>query len=222
MVLLKGRVSVLCYHVLIKKFNLTQLAGIIFKMEYIKIASDIGIFAIAAYFIQRIVDSSANKRLEEFKSTLGLIQSKQTILHNKRLEIIEKLYGYIVDLSSSMYNLTNPVKMTDKDFKQYEEELTNKANESFTLFNSFYQKNKIYFNEPTCEIIDEILKKFHQVLWDYNEHKIYEVNGIENFSKETLIESRQKAIKAYESVKEEIPRARKKLEKDFRDLLRVE
>ncbi|MDL5512934.1 hypothetical protein QSE00_13990 [Arenibacter sp. M-2] len=75
----------------------------------IKIVSDLGIFAIAAFFIKKLIENSANKRLEEFKSTLSLIQSKQTVLHNKRLEIIEKLYGYIVDLNSSMYNLTNPV-----------------------------------------------------------------------------------------------------------------
>src|SRR5690554_66630 len=126
----------------------------------IKIVSDLGIFAIAAFFIKKLIENSANKRLEEFKSTLSLIQSKQTVLHNKRLEIIEKLYGYIVDLNSSMYNLTNPVKQTEKDFKEFEKELTEKASECFNLFNSFYQKNKIYFNEQTCKIIDDLLKHF--------------------------------------------------------------
>ena len=38
----------------------------------IKIGSEIGIFAIAAFFIQKLIEKSANKRLEEFKSTLSL------------------------------------------------------------------------------------------------------------------------------------------------------
>lgn len=188
----------------------------------IKIVSDLGIFAIAAFFIKKLIENSANKRLEEFKSTLSLIQSKQTVLHNKRLEIIEKLYGYIVDLNSSMYNLTNPVKQTEKDFKEFEKELTEKASECFNLFNSFYQKNKIYFNEQTCKIIDDLLKHFHQAFWDYNEHKFYEGIGVDVYDRKTVIESRKKMIAAYKSVKDEIPEARKKLEKDFRDLLKVE
>jgi len=146
----------------------------------IKVFGDLGIFAIAAFFIQKVIENSANKRLEEFKSTLSIIQSKQTSLHNKRLIIIEKLYGKLVDLNTSMAVLINPLKQTakDKSFEEYEKELTEKAGLSYNAFNSFYQKNKIYFNENTNRLIDEILDEFNKAFWDYNKYNFYKEVGV--------------------------------------------
>lgn len=186
----------------------------------IKIFTDLGFFAIAAFFIQKIIENSANKRLEEFKSTLSVIQSKQTSLHNKRLKIIEELYEKLVDLNSTMAVLTSPLKQTTKDFKEYEKELTEKASSSFNDFNSFYQKNKIYFNENTNQIIDEILNGFHKAFWDYHQFNFYKDTGVTE--REHIIEARQKMTDAYKSVQNEIPKVRKKLEDEFRKLLNVD
>jgi len=186
----------------------------------IKIASDLGIFAIAAFFIQKLIEKSANKRLEEFKSTLSVLQSKQTSLHNKRLEIIEELYSKLVELNNSMAILTNPLKQTNKDFEEYEKELTENASSSYNSFNSFYQKNKIYFNENTNKIIDEILNGFHTAFWDYNQFNFYKNTGVTD--REEIIKSRKKMMDSYKSVKDEIPKVRKKLEEEFRKLLSVE
>tara|TARA_B110000046_G_C12799648_1_gene316643 strand:- start:88 stop:663 length:576 start_codon:yes stop_codon:yes gene_type:complete len=186
----------------------------------IKIGSEIGIFAIAAFFIQKLIEKSANKRLEEFKSTLSLLQSKQTSLHNKRLEIIEELYNKLVELNNAMAILTNPLKQTNKDFEEYEKELTENASSNYNSFNSFYQKNKIYFKENTNEIIDEILNGFHTAFWDYNQFNFYKQTGVTN--QDDIIKSRKKMRDSYISVKDEIPKVRKKLEDEFRKLLGVE
>ena len=185
----------------------------------IKIGSEIGIFTIAAFFIQKLIEKSANKRLEEFKSTLSLLQSKQTSLHNKRLEIIEKLYNKLVELNNAMAILTHPLKQTNKDFEEYEKELTENASSSYNSFNSFYQKNKIYFKENTNEIIDEILEGFHTAFWDYNQFNFYKQTGVTN--QDEIIKSRKKMRDSYISVKDEIPKVRKKLEDEFRKLLGV-
>ncbi len=186
----------------------------------IKIFTDLGIFAIAAFFIQKMIENSANKRLEEFKSTLSIIQSKQTSLHNKRLKIIEELYEKLVNLNSSMAILTSPLKQTTKDFKEYEKELIEKASLSYNEFNAFYQKNKIYFNENINQIIDEILGGFHKAFWDYQQFNFYKETGVTE--KEHIIDARQKMTDAYKSVQNEIPKVRKKLEDDFRKLLNVD
>ena len=185
----------------------------------IKIGSEIGIFTIAAFFIQKLIEKSANKRLEEFKSTLSLLQSKQTSLHNKRLEIIEKLYNKLVELNNAMAILTHPLKQTSKDFEESEKELTETASSSYNSFNSFYQKNKIYFKENTNEIIDEILEGFHTAFWDYNQFNFYKQTGVTN--QDEIIKSRKKMRDSYISVKDEIPKVRKKLEDEFRKLLGV-
>ena len=186
----------------------------------INIGSEIGIFAIAAFFIQKIIENSSNKRLEEFKSTLSVLQSKQTSLHNKRLEIIEELYSKLWELNNSMSILTNPLKQANKNFEEYEKNLIENASSSFNSFNIFYLKNKIYFKENTNQIIDDILKGFQSAFWDYNEFNFYKEAGVTD--RDQLVKSRQKMIDSYKSVKDEIPKAQKKLEDEFRKLLSVE
>lgn len=188
----------------------------------IKILTDLGIFGIAAFFIQKIIENSANKRLEEFKSTLSIIQTKQTSLHQKRLEIIENLYAKLVELNNSMAILTHPMKQISnrQNFKENEKGLTEKASSSYNAFNDFYQKNKIYFNENTNDIIDEILNGFHQAFWDCNQFNFYQETGIQDT--EHIIEARKKMRESYISVKDEIPKVRKKLEDEFRNMLNVE
>lgn len=185
----------------------------------LKIATELGVFTIAAFFIKKIIENSANKRLEEYKNTLSIIQSKQTSLHNKRSKIVEELYSKLVDLNNSMFILTNPVKQTEKDFKEYEAELTENASKSYNSLNIFFQKNRIYFNEKTCAIMDEILNEFHQAYWDYHEHKFYEGTGVTD--RETIVDARKKMMDSYKAVKDEIPKIRKNLEEDFRSLLEV-
>jgi hypothetical protein len=98
--------------------------------------------------------------------------------------------------------------------------LTENASSSYKSFNSFYQKNKIYFKENTNEIIDEILSGFNTAFWDYNELNFYKQSGITN--QDEIKESRNKMRNSYISVKDEIPKVRKKLEDEFRKLLAVE
>lgn len=186
----------------------------------LKIATELGVFTIAAFFIKKIIENSAYKRLEEYKSTLSIIQSKQTSLHTERLKIVEELYEKLVDLNSSMFVLTNPVKQSEKNFKEYEAELTENASKSYNALNTFFQKKRIYFNEKTCAIMDEMLNAFHQAYWDYHEHKFYEGTGVTD--RETIVEARKKMMDSYKSVKDEIPKIRKNLEEDFRRLLDVE
>ena len=88
--------------------------------------------------------------------------------------------------------LTNPLKQTsrEKSFEDYEKELTNNASISYNDFNDFYQKNKIYFNENTNKIIDEIQDKFQQAFWDYNQYNFYKAHGVDE--KEYIIEREKK------------------------------
>lgn len=191
-------------------------------MDYLKILSDLGkilfdlgVFTIAAFYIKKIIENSANKRLEEFKGALSIIENKQNSLHLKRLEVIEQLYALLIDLNSSMRNLTNPVKHSEIDFDANEMNLNIKARSDLRDFGIFFQKKRIYFNDKTCEIVDEILKEFSKAYSDYNEHKIYEDLGIPDRA------SRLKVIDSYNSVKDEIPKVKARLEKDFRNLLDV-
>ena len=190
-------------------------------IEILKVVSQLGIFGIAAYWIQKLIDNSATKRLEEYRNTLSLLQSKETTLHAKRLQIIESLYAKLVDLEFSMLTLTSPVKFSPLgEYDKYEATLVSTANETFQSFHIFFEKNKIYFSETTCQLLHEIRDAFYKALVNYNQHKLYK--EIEVDDKELIKEAYKNLINSYNSVKDEIPKLRKELESEFRKILIVQ
>jgi hypothetical protein len=202
------------------RIHAIQMTASEITIEIIRILGQVGIFGIAVYWIQKLVDNSASKRLEEYKASLSLLESKETGLHSKRLEIIESLYSRLVELNSSMSTLTNPVKFSPTDYQKYEAELVSKANETFQSYHTFFEKNKIYFSESTCKLIHEIRDAFYQALWDYNQHKLFEAHGIND--RKLISEAYQNLEKSYKSVKDEIPKLRANLENEFRRILAVQ
>ena len=188
-------------------------------IELSKLISQLGLFGIASYWIQKQIDKSSQKRLEEFKSTLALLNAKSTKLHEKRFGVIEEMYSLIVDLQMEMLKLTNPVKFTS-DYEAEMEKLIVDSNTYFQNFSSFFEKNKIYFNEITCGLMEEIRKTIHEAIWNFHEHRMYKQMGEDD--KQILREARQNMIKAYNSVKDDIPKLRQNLEKDFRQILSVD
>tara|TARA_B110000091_G_scaffold71050_1_gene78365 strand:+ start:799 stop:1476 length:678 start_codon:yes stop_codon:yes gene_type:complete len=143
-------------------------------------------------------------------------------LHNDRGEIIEKLYAKLVKLNTSMEILTHPMKThsNTQDFEEYENELIINAEESYNSLNDFYQIKKIFFQEDTTKVIDKILDVFKTAYFNYNDYGFY-VKGTAVEDGE-IIESRKKMKDAYLSVKNEIPKVKKNLEDEFRELLGVE
>lgn len=188
-------------------------------LELSKLLSQLGLFGIASYWIQKQVDKASQKRLEEFKSTLNLLNTKFTKLHEKRFIVIEQMYSRVVDLQIAMLKLTNPVKITI-DHEAEMEKLIIDSNECFQNFSSFFEKNKIYFNDITCGLMEEILKTVHEAIWDFNEHRMYKQLEVDD--KQIIKEARQNMIKAYNSMKDELPKLRQNLEKDFRQILNVD
>ena len=118
---------------------LLNIVEILKDLNIIQSLTNLGFFGIAAFFIKKIIENSAQKRLEEFKSTLVVIQNKQDVLHNTRVEIISELYSLLVTLNSSMYQLTIPVKQIPEgiEYDEMESKLMNKANLDYQNFNKF-------------------------------------------------------------------------------------
>ncbi len=126
-------------------------------------------------------------------------------------------------MEMSMLKLTNPVKFTSTD--DFANELDTRMliinlNEDFTSFSSFYEKNKIYFNEESCLLMEQIRSTIHQAIWDYHEHDLYKKMGEDDL--QFLRELRKKMINAYGVIKSDIPILRKNLESDFRKILSVD
>ncbi len=187
-------------------------------LEAIKIIGQIGVFSIAVYWIHKLIDLAGNKKLEEHKSALSSFQAKQSSLHTKRFAIIETLYNKLVKVESCMQSLMHPAAYAG-NFIENEARLTTRATNSFREFNIFFEKNKIYFTENTCELINNIRNEFCQAIANYHEHAIFRTKSPEN--RELMIIAHQNLMQSYEAIKEKIPPIRAELEQEFRKILVV-
>lgn len=165
-----------------------------FKILGIASASLIAIVGLIGYLARKILDQVLSKDLEKFKlelqnenqksklvfdkqmesykTKLSVANSRQVQLYTKRSEIIETLYKKLVNLNSSMLNLTALMRnVTGKDeetIQKEEFERIQKAAIDGNDFFDFYQKNKIYFKESTCALIEKIQAGMKQSHSDYS------------------------------------------------------
>jgi len=212
-------------------------------MDWTKIFSEIGIVGIISGLVvwlikqlgQRLIDKNSknyelelqnkanlfkaelNHATEEFKSELGFLSQKAHKLHDKRIEKIEEIYSLLTDFYNDMHTLTTwkiVTGMSEQEVKQQNFDDTKKAEESGNIFLNFYSKNKLYFNDETCALIDEIIKLLKDSHSDFSFKYIFGP-----ISADLEIE---RVKKATEQIREKVPEIKAKLEKNFREIIGVE
>lgn len=211
-------------------------------MDWTKIASDIGVVGIISGLIvwlikqlgQRLIDkdiksyelelqnksdlfkAELNHTFEEFKTELEFISQKAHKLHDKRLDKIEKIYSLLTDFYNDMYTLTTWKVVTGMEKEEIEKqnfENTQKAEKSGREFLEYYSKHKLYFNNETCSLIDEIIELLKDSYSDFSFKYIFGPISAE-FEYERV-------KKATAQIREKVPEVRTKLEKNFRDIIGV-
>jgi len=157
------------------------------------------------------------KQIENYKATLNLFNSKQIQLYSKQASIIETLYTYLTDVHWKMLDLTallrNVTGKDDETISAEELERVDKTAEAGKIFFEYYRKNKIYFNQETCLLIESIQEKFRESHTDYSFKYLYGLPPSEL--------TYNMAKNANEKVRDEIPKLLKTLENDFRECLGV-
>jgi len=106
--------------------------------------------------------SSINKEIESFKSNLNLIHLRQSSLIEKRGERIINLYKMLVELNLELEKLVADFKQVNLDkvmAKMEEDESIRKISEMGLDFIKYYHVNKIFFENKTCLLIEEISSK---------------------------------------------------------------
>jgi len=156
-------------------------------------------------------------QIENHKATLNLFNSKQIELYSKQSVIIEKLYKKLILVHDRMQDMTlllrnvtglDTNKIINDELKRVQE-----TADSGNDFFNYYRKNKIYFKEDTCLLIESIQIQFKEVHTDYSFKHLYGLPPSEM--------TYELAKKANEKVIKEIPILMNKLEKDFRESLGV-
>ena len=158
-----------------------------------------------------------DKEIESYRAELNLLNTKQSLLHTNRTEIINELYQKLVDLHHSMLDMTALMReVTGKDNetlkKEEFERISNTSNIGNEFF-KFYERHKIYFTEETCTLIEEIQSGFKESHTDYSFRHLWGLPPTEM--------TYEMAKNANTKVKDEIPKLMNKLENEFRKSIGV-
>lgn len=149
-----------------------------------------------------------DKSLEDYKNKLELIKLQNQIqyskLHEIRSSIIAELYGRLIRLNGAMLNLTAGIHLVAEDGEKEAAERITEANDTFIKFKLYYQTNKIYFNNQTCQILDTLVNDYWEAGMDSTEHNRMQSLGVRGTE---LKESFDKKRAARDKVRNEIPKA---------------
>ena len=211
-------------------------------MKWYELLRDVGVFALAAYFIQRIMDNVSNQKLEKYKqeldftirsyqltldtdlerykSEMNLHLARQTSLHEKRLTIIDATYKELVHLDSAMRAMTGWQIVIEDGEKEQQERIT-KAQEAFATFNNNFLLNRLYYSKATADILENIRKEYQLANWDF-----FELKRLQSFtggqaSRHGYREALNKVQDASKRIQEDIPKTLETLEDEFRKILGV-
>lgn len=148
------------------------------------------------------------------KYILDLAFKKETIifskLHDRRAEVIEELYSKLVDLvpKAEKYSMTWDRKKDKNVFI-----------DAALIFVDFSQKKRIFFEEITCKILDEIDSKYMDFLKHMKElsrENKGEFSEENNKKRDYLMDEVKKIIRS------RIPLLKKELEREFRKMLGIQ
>lgn len=156
-----------------------------------------------------------DKDLKEYESKLNLFINKSNILHQRRLDILSKLYRKLVFLNRTMFEMTRLVKFvySGEDTDSSENKRIMDAGLAYNTFSEYFDKNKIYFSKEICDLIVNLKKEF----WDsYNDYTFRSKFGL---SPSDL--TYQQAKDAAKKIDEDVPKILDLIELELRKLVGV-
>lgn len=211
-------------------------------MTWFDVLRDVGVFGIAAFVIQRIMEDSSNRNLEKYKQELDIIirgyqltldsdleryksdlslhLTRQTTLHDKRLGIIDEMYKKLVVLDSCMLSMTG-IHLVIEDGEAENRERIDRAQEAFVEFNNYFLYNKLYFSNSVSELLEKVRSEYRSANQDFfGPNRLLSFTGGQP-SPEAYRLAVEVSQAASERIRNEIPIILELLENEFRKLLGV-
>lgn len=125
--------------------------------------------AVVAYLIRKLMEQELKKDFEEFKIKLQTESEKAktqyTILQEKRAQVIVEIYQKLYEVTGSMRSLINPFQLAGE---KTEDEKRKIAAEKAQDFVEFFQKNKLYLNQESFELLSKINDTIYSAWIDFN------------------------------------------------------
>lgn len=158
------------------------------------------------------------KELEKFKRELDVVlserQARFSLMHQKRAEVITKLYGLIAPAEKALRRMAAPMRWgsasEDENNKQREAERAEAAKACEAL-QDFFDQNRIFLGEQSAALCDELLTHVRD---GYHEF----VFSQKPYSGTDRADHKQ-WMAAWKKITEHLPPAKKALEQDLRRAL---
>jgi len=149
--------------------------------------------------------------LQGFKAALEKTafehQTRFASLHARRAEVIAELYSALADAEEAAVSMVRPLQMAGE---APQEEKRKPAYERAQALQPHINKNRIYFSESLCKLLDEYLKTLHSALIDFDAHLMMDKGELAAW------------MKSWERLTEAVPPIKAQIESDFRRLLGAE
>ncbi len=189
-------------------------------MDWQELLKTLGVFGfsagliagILAYLIKRLTEQQLLKGIESFKAQLlkdsEISKIQYTILQERRAFTIRKMYQLLERFDRLARELINPIQLgSDKP----ESVRGNRASDAALEFFNYYREHKIYLDQETCQIIDEMEQKYSKIFLDFQ----FKDKIVAKTAEEDLW------LRSWQALTEEIPLLRKRIEETFRKILGI-
>lgn len=159
--------------------------------------------------------ATLNADLETHKAHLNIEHTQYLKLHEKRLDVMAKVYEKVAELHRTMTVLTATIKPLPmgQTAEEQDSEHMEAAQKAYTDFRLYYENHKIFFNDNNCSLLDKLQEKYWDSLWDGTARQ--------RLGKSAYEYSYESAKRASETISNQIPPIRQSLEREFRATLGV-
>ena len=196
------------------------------------LARDLGIFTAASLLIKQFIQSSADKTiaaykmqldtdLERFKADLNLRATRQTYLHEKRLEVIAELYTKLINLISSLQVMTLRGHIVVDNGEAEEQQRMEAAQKAYAEYNNYFFYHKLYFTKAVADLLENIRGQYQSIAWDYFEPRRMQNIAGGRLPAGELERAIEQSRQATNKVIKDIPDILRQVEHEFRLLLGV-
>ena len=186
-------------------------------MDLYKVSESIGIAGMiawpSAWLIKKIIQQSLAKDIEKFKFALYKdateFKIKYSKLHGDRAEVIRIVYKKISRTYRSFSSYMCPFQEAGEPL---EEEKAMKASKDYNSLVSFYEDNRIFFEEKLANEEDILIKEFKNCWIDYKTAKSLEPGH----------KRLQEWNKAWHKINKMVPITKGFIENRFRNIIGLE
>lgn len=175
-----------------------------------------------AYLGKTTIESFLTGKLEAHKKNLEQIATENTIrfqqLHSERAEVVKVLYSKLVLLDGSLYSTLRRFQAVG------EPSMVEKVNELANNYNSFreyFLPNKIFFEEPLSDKIDDIIEDAKGVFFDLTTHPVNTSELSSQYHQDVLDERHDFWEKARSIHENKTSSLKEELENEFRLILGI-